>query len=98
MLALKNKFYLIIFSLFQTTIFSQNVIMVDPSNDIGIDNWGIVNDGVMGGVSQSNIYLNEVNNIIFAGNVSLKITVDLHLLEEDLMVINSKNLLHSFFE
>ena len=60
MLALKNKFYLIIFLLFQTTIFSQNVIMVDPSNDIGIDKWGVVNDGVMGGISQSNIYLNEV--------------------------------------
>ena len=46
--------------------------MVDPSNDIGIDNWGIVNDGVMGGISKSNIYLNEANNIIFAGNVSLE--------------------------
>ena len=43
--------------------------MVDPSNNIGIDKWGIVNDGVMGGISQSNIYLNEANNIIFAGNV-----------------------------
>ena len=72
MLVLKNKFYLIIFLLFQTTIFSQNVTMVDPSNDIGIDKWGIVNDGVMGGISKSNIYLNEVNNIIFAGNVSLE--------------------------
>ena len=53
-------------------IFSQNVTMVDPSNNIGIDKWGIVNDGVMGGISQSNIYLNEVNNIIFAGNISLE--------------------------
>ena len=26
----------------------------------------------MGGISQSNIYLNEVNNIIFSGNVSLE--------------------------
>ena len=46
--------------------------MLDPSKKIGIDNWGIVNDGVMGGISQSNIYLNEENNIIFAGNVSLE--------------------------
>jgi len=72
MLVLKNKFYLIVCLLFQTMIFSQNVIMLDPSKKIGIDNWRIVNDGVMGGVSQSNIYLNEENNIIFAGNVSLE--------------------------
>tara|TARA_A100001011_G_scaffold194918_1_gene203285 strand:+ start:902 stop:1456 length:555 start_codon:yes stop_codon:yes gene_type:complete len=72
MLVLKNKFYLIICLLFHAAIFSQNITMVDTSNNIGIDNWGIVNDGVMGGISQSNIYLNEVNNIIFAGNVSLE--------------------------
>ena len=66
------KHLLIICLLFQTMIFSQSVTMVDPSNNIGIDKWGIVNDGVMGGISQSNIYLNEVNNIIFAGNVSLE--------------------------
>ena len=46
--------------------------MLDPSNNVGVDKWGIVNDGVMGGISQSNIYLNEVNNIIFSGNVSLE--------------------------
>ena len=72
MLVLKNKFYLIVCLLFQAMIFSQVVTMVDPSNNIGIDKWGIVNDGVMGGISQSNIYLNEENNIIFAGNVSLE--------------------------
>ena len=72
MLVLKNKFFLIIFLLFQTIIFSQNVTMVEPSNNIGIDNWRIVNDGVMGGISKSNIYLNEANNIFFAGNVSLE--------------------------
>ena len=72
MLVLKNKFYLIVCLLFQTMIFSQNVIILDPSKKIGIDNWRIVNDGVMGGISQSNIYLNEANNILFAGNVSLE--------------------------
>jgi len=72
MLVLKNKFYLIVCLLFQTMIFSQNITLVDPSNNIGINKWGIVNDGVMGGISQSNIYLNEINNIIFAGNVSLE--------------------------
>ena len=68
----KNKIHLIILLLFQTIIFSQNVTMLDPSNNVGVDKWGIVNDGVMGGISQSNIYLNEVNNIIFSGNVSLE--------------------------
>ena len=72
MLVLKNKFYLIICLLLQTIIFSQNVTIVNSSKNIGIDNWGIVNDGVMGGISQSNIYLNEANNIIFSGNVSLE--------------------------
>ena len=72
MLVLKNKFYLIICLLLQTIIFSQNVTIVNSSRNIGIDNWGIVNDGVMGGISQSNIYLNESNNIIFSGNVSLE--------------------------
>lgn len=71
MLVFKNKFYLFVFLLWQTNIFSQSITMVDPSNNIGIDKWGIVNDGVMGGISQSNIYLSEASNIIFAGNVSL---------------------------
>ena len=56
----------------QTIIFSQNITMLNPSKNIGINKWRIVNDGVMGGISQSNIYLNEENNIIFAGNVSLE--------------------------
>ena len=61
---MKNFFYLIIFLFFQTAILSQNVTMVNPSDNIGIDKWRIVNDGVMGGISKSNIYLNEVSNIM----------------------------------
>ena len=71
-LSMKNFFYLIIFLFFHSAILSQNVTMVNPSDNIGIDKWRIVNDGVMGGISKSNIYLNEVSNIIFAGNVSLE--------------------------
>ena len=64
----------LLFTLFliSTNLISQNVTMVNPSDNIGIDKWRIVNDGVMGGISKSNIYLNEANNIIFAGNVSLE--------------------------
>jgi monofunctional biosynthetic peptidoglycan transglycosylase len=64
----------LLFTLFliSTNLISQNITMVNPSDNIGIDKWGIVNDGVMGGISQSNIFLNEANNIIFTGNVSLE--------------------------
>ena len=64
----------LLFTLFliSTNLLSQNVTMVNPSDNTGIDKWRIVNDGVMGGISKSNIYLNEANNIIFAGNVSLE--------------------------
>ena len=33
--------------------------------------WRIVNDGVMGGLSSSNVIVNEDNKIVFKGNVSL---------------------------
>ena len=38
---------------------------------IGMDNWAIVNDDVMGGVSTSNLSLNDQKNLIFNGNLSL---------------------------
>ncbi|MBK7631973.1 MAG: CIA30 family protein [Ignavibacteriales bacterium] len=34
--------------------------------------WRIVNDGVMGGLSSSNVNVNEDNKIVFKGNVSLE--------------------------
>ena len=34
--------------------------MVNPSDNIGIDKWKIVNDGVMGGISKSNIYCDDL--------------------------------------
>ena len=68
----RNYIFILISLLFNTFIFSQNVTIIKPSENIGIDNWNIVNDGVMGGISQSSIYLNETNNIQFVGNVSLE--------------------------
>jgi len=68
----KNYIFILISLLFNTFIFAQNVTIIKPSENIGIDNWNIVNDGVMGGISQSSIYLNEANNIKFVGNVSLE--------------------------
>ncbi len=73
MLSLNNKFFFtLVIIIFHSSIFAQNVTIIQPSKNIGIDNWNIVNDGVMGGISQSSIYLNEANNIQFIGNVSLE--------------------------
>ena len=73
MLSLNNKFFLtLVIIIFHSSIFAQNVTIIKPSENIGIDNWNIVNDGVMGGISQSSIYHNETNNIKFVGNVSLE--------------------------
>ena len=73
MLSLNNKFFsTLVIIIFHSSIFAQNIVIIKPSENIGIDNWNIVNDGVMGGISQSSIYLNEANNIKFVGNVSLE--------------------------
>ena len=49
----QNFIFILISLLFNTFIFAQNVTIIKPSENIGIDNWNIVNDGVMGGISQS---------------------------------------------
>ena len=60
---------------------SQSIDIVNSENDIGLKNWNIVNDDVMGGISKSYLSLNDQNNLIFSGNVSLKKMVDLLQLE-----------------
>ena len=40
-------------------------------SDADIDNWKIMNDGVMGGISQSQISVNAEGNGVFEGSVSL---------------------------
>ncbi|MDC0918052.1 CIA30 family protein [Candidatus Marinimicrobia bacterium] len=55
-----------------TLVYAQNITILNPSENIGINNWKIINDGVMGGISQSSIYINKENNIIFNGFVSLE--------------------------
>ena len=51
---------------------SQSIDIVNPKNNIGLKNWNIVNDDVMGGISKSFLSINDENNLIFSGNVSLK--------------------------
>ena len=46
-------------------------IIYDFSTADQMDSWQIVNDGVMGGLSQSQMQLSGANTAIFAGNVSL---------------------------
>ena len=50
---------------------SQTIDIINTGKNIGVNNWNIVNDDVMGGVSKSYLSLNDENNLIFSGNVSL---------------------------
>ena len=61
------KIFLFIF----ISVNSQSIDIINPKNNIGLKNWNIVNDDVMGGVSKSYLSLNDENNLIFSGNVSL---------------------------
>ena len=49
----------------------QSIDIFNPDKEIGLKNWNIVNDDVMGGVSTSNISLNQENTLIFNGYLSL---------------------------
>lgn len=50
---------------------AQNLSIYDFKTDQNISDWRLVNDGVMGGVSQSSIELNESGNAVFSGEISL---------------------------
>jgi hypothetical protein len=80
---MKKYIYLIIF-MANSIITAQNLDLINTSNDIGLKDWRIVNDDVMGGVSSSTLYLNEEQNLVFSGNLSLKTTEGLLPLEWDL--------------
>ena len=47
---MKKYIYLIIF-MTNSIITAQNLDLINTSNDIGLEDWRIVNDDVMGGVS-----------------------------------------------
>ena len=46
--------------------------LIDFPNQPSFKNWQIVNDDVMGGISNSKMYLNEENMAVFEGRVSLE--------------------------
>ena len=51
---------------------SQILDVINPKKNIGIKNWNIVNDDVMGGISTSTMSLNKEKNLLFKGNLSLE--------------------------
>lgn len=59
-----NKLLLIILFLFM----NNDTILFDKNNQQ--KKWYIVNDTVMGGVSNSNVSISEIGNLIFSGEVS----------------------------
>ena len=50
----------------------QSIDIFNPEKNIGLKNWSIVNDDVMGGVSTSSLTLNDENNLVFNGYLSLE--------------------------
>ena len=51
---------------------SQSVDLLNPEKNIGLDNWNIVNDDVMGGISTSYLSVSDGKSLIFNGNLSLE--------------------------
>lgn len=51
---------------------AEETVLLNASYMKTENQWRIVNDGVMGGLSSSNVNLNEDNKIVFKGNVSLE--------------------------
>ena len=60
-----KKLFFLITILFSTILFSQEVDIINTGEKVGLENWRIVNDDVMGGISKSNLYLNSNGNLIF---------------------------------
>lgn len=53
------------------TVITTSKVLFDFDEKSNLSEWTIVNDGVMGGISESNLTLNKEGNAIFEGNVSL---------------------------
>ena len=60
-----NKLFTLFF-LISISINCQNLDLINPENNIGVNNWSIVNDDVMGGISKSFLSINEDKNLIFS--------------------------------
>ena len=58
--------------LISTSMHSQSIDLLNPEKNIGLDNWNIVNDDVMGGISTSYLSVSDEKNLIFIDNVLLE--------------------------
>jgi len=61
-----------LFLLISISMNSQSVDLLNPEKNIGLDNWNIVNDDVMGGISTSYLSVSDEKKLIFNGNLSLE--------------------------
>ena len=50
----------------------KSIDLIYPQKNVGLNNWNIVNDDVMGGVSKSYLSVNDDRNLIFDGYLSLE--------------------------
>jgi hypothetical protein len=55
-----------------TTAMAQDFTIYNFNSSQDLNDWQIVNDGVMGGLSQSSINLDEEGNAVFTGQISLE--------------------------
>jgi len=63
------RFVLLVIFIF---IMSEPFVLFDFSEESNIQNWIVVNDGVMGGLSKGNFSVNDKGDGFFTGNVSLE--------------------------
>jgi len=51
---------------------SKPFVLFDFTKESNIQNWSVVNDGVMGGLSKGNFSVNDKGDGFFTGHVSLE--------------------------
>jgi Complex I intermediate-associated protein 30 (CIA30). len=66
-------------------------IIFDFNTKADISNWYVVNDGVMGGVSNGNFTLNKAGNAVFSGSISLYFNGGFSSVRHQFKAINVKN-------
>ena len=66
------RILLIIFLLVSFKSLGQSFDLINPEKNVGLKNWNIVNDDVMGGISKSYLSLSDENNLVFIGYLSLE--------------------------
>ena len=58
---------------------SQSIDLINPEKNVGITNWYIVNDDVMGGISKSYLSINEEKNYLTSFLLNITKSYNLHI-------------------